>query len=92
MSYDTNPNNALWKEIPEDYHTFALFDPRKMANLMIPVLTHARKRILLRWSAPIRKARRKRLSVAFFHGANLLVALSDVVFFEKQGCDKMGPH
>jgi len=33
----TNPNNALSKVVPEDYHTVALFDPQKVGNLMIPV-------------------------------------------------------
>ncbi len=31
--YDTNPNNALLREILQNYHIFALFDPRKGGNL-----------------------------------------------------------
>ncbi len=34
--YITNPNNASLRGLPQIYHTFALFDPPKMGNLMIP--------------------------------------------------------
>ena len=37
--YETNPNNALLREIPQDYHRFALFDPPKIGNLMTTVLS-----------------------------------------------------
>ena len=31
--YVTNPNKALLKEIPQIYHTFALFDSPKMGGM-----------------------------------------------------------
>ena len=34
----TNPNNALFtREFPQNHHTFVLFDPSQMGNLMTPV-------------------------------------------------------
>ena len=37
--YITNPNNALSKGNPQNYHTFALFDSPQMGNLMIPEIS-----------------------------------------------------
>ena len=38
----TNPNNAkLIREIPENYHSFALFDSPQMGDIMTPVETQA---------------------------------------------------